>query len=257
MKPNSSNTGKRRKNRARGALAAPSLAADVREEVEAIVGHRFKTPELLDRALTHRSAAQGRAATWSNERLEFLGDRILGLVIVETLLERHPEAREGELAPRLNAVVSRETCALVGAEIGLGPYLFVDSAEKKSGGAMKPSLLANAVEAVIGAVYQDAGLTPARKIVLKLFKPHLAGVAVKPSDAKSALQEWAQGQGLAAPTYVAEGREGPDHAPVFKASVTVFGYATAVGLGSSKQTAERAAAQALMALITSEESNSP
>ena len=109
-RPNSSHTGKRRRNRARGAEAAPGLTPEQRDACEAAIAHRFKDPLLLDRAMTHRSATQGKAVAWSNERLEFLGDRVLGLVIVEALLVRFPDLREGDLAPRLNALVSRFRC---------------------------------------------------------------------------------------------------------------------------------------------------
>jgi ribonuclease-3 len=161
-RPNSSHTGKRRRNRAR-ADAAPSLTKEQRAACEEAIGYRFKDANLLDRAMTHRSAAHGKAIEWSNERLEFLGDRVLALAMVETLLERFPGMREGDLAPRFNALVSRETCAVIGADLGLGRFLIVDRAERSSGGPAKRSLLANAAEAVIGAIYLDGGLAKARK----------------------------------------------------------------------------------------------
>lgn len=249
MKPNSSNTGKRRRNRARGSASAPALTADQRAEAQEAVGHKFKNPELLDRAMTHRSAAQGRVVDWSNERLEFLGDRVLALVMVEALMERFEGAREGDLAPRLNTLVSRETCAVVGAELGLDRFIIVDRAERASGGPKKFSLLANAAEALIGAVYLDGGLPASRKFILKHWKVAMAGVKAAPRDPKSALQEWAQGEGRPAPVYLAAGREGPDHAPMFTASVEIAGYPKAKGVGASKQEAERAAAKAMLAII--------
>lgn len=245
-RPNSSHTGKRRRNRARGADAAPSLTAAQREACEEAIGHRFKDETLLNRAMTHRSAAQGKAVEWSNERLEFLGDRVLGLVIVQTLLERFPATREGELAPRLNALVSRDTCAIIGAELGLGQFLIVDKSERATGGAEKRSLLANAAEAVIGAIYTDAGLEKSRKFILKAWAKQIKGTAEKPRDPKSSLQEWAQAEGLSTPTYRHDGREGPDHAPVFTATVLVDGLKPATGSGASKQHAERAAAKAML-----------
>lgn len=248
-RPNSSNTGKRRRNRARAADVAPGLAPDQREACETAIGHRFKDPRLLDRAMTHRSAAQGRAAAWSNERLEFLGDRVLGLVIVETLLLRFPEAREGDLAPRLNALVSRETCAVVGADLGLGQWLIIDNAERSTGGPAKKSLLANAAEAVIGAVYLDGGLKAAEKLILKHWSTLLKASTDKPRDPKSSLQEWAQGAGLPTPTYRHDAREGPDHAPIFTATVHVEGHGPAKGTGPSKQEAERTAAKAMLDAI--------
>ena len=248
IKPNSSHTGKRRRNRARGE-PAPSLTKELRAACEEAIGHKFKDGDLLDRAMTHRSATQGRAVEWSNERLEFLGDRVLGLVIVEALMERFPTSREGDLAPRLNSLVSRETCAIIGAGLGLGKFLIVDRSERSTGGASKPSLLANAVEAVIGAVYTDAGLPAARKFILRHWADKLKAAAEKPRDPKSALQEWAQGQGLPTPSYRHDTRDGPDHAPVFTATVHVEGREAVAGTGASKQDAERSAARALLVQI--------
>ena len=247
-RPNSSHTGKRRRNRAR-AEGPPALAPEQREGLEEALGYHFKDEKLLDRAMTHRSAAQGHAAEWSNERLEFLGDRILGLVIVETLLERFPKMREGELAPRLNAMVSRETCAVVGASLGLGQFLIVDRSERATGGPEKPSLLANAIEALIGAIYTDGGLEKSRKFVLKVWKKQLQASPELGRDPKSALQEWTQGEGLSTPVYRHVSREGPDHAPVFTVTVNVRGHEPVPGVGSSKQLAEREAARAMLAAI--------
>lgn len=249
MRPNSSHTGKRRRNRARGQMEAPSLPSEQREACEAAIGRRFADPGLLDRAMTHRSAVQGRPSEWSNERLEFLGDRVLGLVMAETLLERFPGVREGELAPRLNLVVSRDACARIGAELGLGAFLIVDDAERSTGGAAKKSLLANAVEAAIGAIYMDGGLAAARGFILRCWKQALMEVSSAPRDPKTELQEWAQGQGHPTPRYLHEGREGPDHAPSFTVSVTIEGAPAARGEGPSKQDAERAAARAMLERI--------
>jgi len=247
-RPNSSHTGKRRRNRARGE-GPPTLTKELRAECEATLGHKFKQPELLDRAMTHRSAAQGKSAEWSNERLEFLGDRVLALVMVETLMERFPTAREGDLAPRLNSLVSRETCAVIGAELELWRFLIVDRAERATGGPNKPTLLANAAEAVIGAIYLDAGLKAAEKFLLKRWAAMLKANEVRPRDPKSALQEWVQGEGLPTPSYRHDARDGPDHAPVFTATVHVQGRPPAKGAGSSKQEAEREAAKAMLAEI--------
>ncbi len=248
-RPNSSHTGKRRRNRARGSDAAPSLTVEKREACEVAIGYRFKDPLLLDRAMTHRSATQGKAVAWSNERLEFLGDRVLGLVIVEALLVRFPDLREGDLAPRLNALVSRDTCAIIGSDLGLGQYLIVDHSERATGGPTKRSLLANAAEAVIGAVYLDGGLKAAEKFILKHWAALLKASNDKPRDPKSALQEWAQGEGLPTPTYRHDAREGPDHAPVFTATVLIQGHDPVSGSGASKQHAERDAAQKMLAAI--------
>jgi ribonuclease-3 len=247
-RPNSSNTGKRRRNRAR-AEGPPGLAPEQRDACQDAIGYRFKNPDLLDRAMTHRSATQGKTAEWSNERLEFLGDRVLGLVMVETLMERFPKLREGELAPRLNTLVSRKACAVIGSELGLGRFIIVDQSERSTGGADKPSLLANAIEAIIGAIYTDAGLDRARKVTLKHWQRLLGDTVETPRDPKSALQEWAQGAGLRAPAYRQIAREGPDHAPVFTVTVVVDGHQPLPGIGSSKQLAEREAARAMLTAI--------
>lgn len=247
-RPNSSNTGKRRRNRAR-AEGPPGLTSEQRDLCQDAIGYRFKDLDLLDRAMTHRSATQGKTAEWSNERLEFLGDRVLGLVMVETLMERFPKLREGELAPRLNTVVSRKACAVIGAELGLGRFIIVDQSERSTGGADKPSLLANAIEAIIGAIYTDAGLERARKVTLKHWQKLLGETTETPRDPKSALQEWAQGAGLPAPAYRQIAREGPDHAPVFTVTVLVEGHQPLSGVGSSKQLAEREAAHAMLTAI--------
>lgn len=247
-RPNSSNTGKRRRNRAR-AEGPPGLDPEQRDACQDAIGYRFKDPDLLDRAMTHRSATQGKTAEWSNERLEFLGDRVLGLVMVETLMERFPTLREGDLAPRLNTLVSRKACAVIGVELGLGRFIIVDQSERSTGGADKPSLLANAIEAIIGAIYTDAGLERARKVTLKLWHKLLGETTETPRDPKSALQEWAQGAGLPAPAYRQIAREGPDHAPVFTVTVLIEGQQPLPGIGSSKQLAEREAARAMLTAI--------
>jgi len=248
-RPNSSHTGKRRRNRSR-AEAKPSLTGEQRAACEEQIGYRFADPKLLDRAMTHRSASNGRTAELSNERLEFLGDRVLGLVVAEALMVRFPMAREGELAPRLNAVVSREACAGVGVALGLDQQLIVDKSESTNGVAARRTLLANAAEAVLGAVYLDGGLRQAEKFVLRHWGSLLGAASETPRDPKSALQEWAQGRGLATPVYSHDARSGPDHAPVFTVTVRITGHAPVSASGASKQQAEREAARAMLATIT-------
>lgn len=246
MRPSSAATGKRRKNRARGDRQPPALSNETRAECEAAIRYSFKSAVLLDRALTHRSAAQGHVAEWSNERLEFLGDRVLGLIVSEALLEMYPLAREGDLAPRLNAIVSRETCGRIAAALGIGAFLLIDRAEKAAGGAEKPTLLANAMEALLGAVYLDKGLAAARTFVKTHWKAAIQEAVDLRRDPKSALQEWAQGRGLPTPSYRHAAPSGPDHAPSFTARVIVAGFAEAEGSGATKQDAERAAARAFL-----------
>lgn len=249
-RPNSSHTGKRRKNRSRARRAsAPALSAEQRAELERLAGHAFADPAMLDRAMTHSSAVPGDAARLSNERLEFLGDRVLGLAAAGELIKRFETEREGGLAPRLNALVNRVTCAEIAEAIGLGEFLLLDGAERARGGAARQSILANAMEALIGAIYLDGGLASAEAFVAKHWKAAFKSLSETPQDPKSRLQEELQGKGRPAPVYRQTSREGPDHAPVFKVEVMVEGEAPATGEGASKQAAERAAASAMLTVL--------
>ncbi|MFN3577065.1 MAG: ribonuclease III [Tabrizicola sp.] len=211
---------------------------------QARLGHQFRKPELLLRAVTHASI--GTATRPDNQRLEFLGDRVLGLVMAEALLAADPEAREGQLAPRFNALVRKETCADVAREIGLGEVLKLGRSEMLTGGRRKEALLGDALEAVIAAVYQDAGFEAARALVLRLWGGRIAAVKPDARDAKTSLQEWAQARGMPPPGYEEAGRSGPDHAPVFTVRVTLANGETAEATAGSKRAAEQAAAQALL-----------
>lgn len=246
MKPNSAQLGKRRRNRAKGRTQPPALSMEVRDRLETALGRRFADPALLDRALTHRSANPAGPAEWSSERLEFLGDRVLGLVIADALLERHPLEREGRLALRLNALVQRDACVRRALKLSLDEALLVDPRERDGTGGLKPSILADAMEAVIGAVYLDGGLPAARTFVLSLWKEEFQSAGDPTKDPKSALQEWAQGDGRATPVYISAGRFGPDHAPVFRMQVHIEGELPALGEGPTKQEAEREAARAML-----------
>jgi ribonuclease-3 len=218
------------------------------DALEQRIGYRFKDRALLERALTHASVGDGAARPGlDNERLEFLGDRVLGLLTAERLIERDPAASEGDLAPRLNALVNRTTCARVARDIALGPALRLSGAETRTGGRDKESILADGCEALIAALYQDGGLEETRRIFLDIWDAEFQALsAPRPKDAKTLLQEWAQGRGRPLPVYTVVKREGPDHAPVFTDHLTVEGYAGAEGHGSSRQTAEKSAAQALI-----------
>lgn len=216
------------------------------KDLEQRLGHKFKNQDLLERALTHASVRGGRKAKRDNERLEFIGDRVLGLAIVEAISQAFPDAREGELARRYNAMVKGETCAEIGRELGLGPFLILSDSEDSSGGREKDTILADAVEAVLGAIFLDGGFDLAREVVLGLWEPLLAAGGNEPVDAKSVLQEWAQGQGGALPKYIEVSRDGPDHAPRFTTEVRITGCAPAVGKGRSKRQAEQAAALTLL-----------
>ncbi len=209
------------------------------------LGHRFTRPDLLIEALTHPSKASGL----DNQRLEFLGDRVLGLVIAEALLAQDPAAKEGQLAPRLNALVRKETCAEVAAEVDLGVALRLGRSEMISGGRRKAALLGDAMEAVIAAVYLDAGMEAARALVLRLWGPRIAGAQVQTQDAKTALQEWAQARGMGPPVYADLSRAGPDHAPVFRVEVRLADGRMAQAEAASKRAAQQLAAEALLAAL--------
>ena len=215
--------------------------------LQAHLGYAFRDPALLEQALTHSSVGDGARRAADNERLEFLGDRVLGLLTAERLIALDPGASEGDLAPRLNALVSRQTCARVARRMDLGPALRLSPAETRTGGRDKDSILAGACEAVVAALYQDGGLEAASPVFLRFWAEEFAALSEpRPKDAKTRLQEWAQGRGRPLPTYSQIGREGPDHAPVFTVGVAVEGCAPARGDGSSRQLAEKAAAQALL-----------
>jgi len=223
-------------------VSRPALAA-----LEARLGHSFADPALLRTALTHGSATEARAGAGaqSYERLEFLGDRVLALLLAEWLLERHPDEREGQIARRHAQVVRREALAEVAGRIGLGPHLLLARAEAEQGGRDKPSVLADACEAVIGALYLDGGLAAARGFVRAAWAPILDGITGPPKDAKTALQEWLQARGHPLPGYAEVARSGPEHAPAFRVLAEGGGLG-AEGEGASKRAAEQVAAAALL-----------
>ncbi len=224
------------------------LSADLQAFADRI-GHDFARPELLVRALTH--ASMSSAHRDDNERLEFLGDRVLGLAMAEALLEADPNAPEGALAPRFNALVRKEACADVARAVDLGTVLKLGRSERKTGGRRKDALLADAMEAVIAAVYLDAGFPAARDLVRRLWGDRIDAVEDDARDAKTALQEWAQARGQVPPDYVELARSGPDHAPVFTIEVRLQSGETAKAEAGSKRQAEQAAAKALLGKVES------
>ena len=223
------------------------LSADL-TAFQARLGHQFEKPAHLVRAVTHASITTPNRD--DNQRLEFLGDRVLGLVMADALLAADPSAAEGQLAPRFNALVRRETCAEVARQIDLGAVLKLGRSEMKSGGRRKEALLADAMEAVIAAVYQDAGFAAARDVVLTLWGRRINNVAEDARDPKTALQEWAQAQGDTPPSYVEVGREGPDHQPVFTIEVRLASGEREQASAGSKRHAEQAAAKALLERVS-------
>jgi len=232
--------------------------AEIREltldpSFEAVLGHDFTRPELLREALTHRSAAQGHSGRGrtraSNERLEFIGDRVLGLTMAEWLAERFPREQEGELGRRLAYLVSQPVLAGVAETVGLAAALSVSPGEARAGVAKRATVLADALEAALGALYLDGGLEVAREFVRRAWNDAMIEQADPPKDAKTALQEWAQKRGKDLPIYEVTDRSGPPHAPAFTVTVTV-GFAAATGIGGNKRAAEQLAAEALLTRLS-------
>jgi len=219
--------------------------------------YRFRQPDMLEEALTHSSAClvRGRGGVSGKpraayERLEFLGDRVLGLAVAEMLFFRFPQENEGALARRHAALVRREALARVAMILGLDSALVMSKGEEDSGGRQNPTMLADACEAILGAVYADGGLEAAVTIVRRHWEPMMAESVTPPKDAKTALQEWAQGRGKPLPAYQTLGMEGPQHDPIFLISVTVEGFEPVTGRGASKRVAEQAAATAMLEKVT-------
>ena len=213
-----------------------------------VLGHQFADGALLDEALTHASVNPGRrgGAQHANERLEFLGDRVLGLVMATWLLELFPQEAEGALAKRYAALVRQEALADVARSISLGDYLRLSRGEDSSGGRDNAAILADACEAVLGALYLDGGLDAARRFVRTHWQSRIRGERAPPRDPKTALQEWAQHHGLPLPEYTEAGRTGPDHAPQYTVRVEVVGQGGATASGSTKRAAEKGAAAELL-----------
>jgi ribonuclease III len=224
--------------------ARPSLA-----DLETRLGYRFKDDALARRALSHISSfsaggLEGRLGSY--ERLEFLGDRVLGLVVADMLYEAFPQATEGELSIRLAALVRREACAEIAAAWDVGPHLSLGSGEAQAGGRKKGTILADACESLIGAIFLDGGFAASRDVIVSAWAPRMRAVLSPARDAKTLLQEWAQARALGAPNYQEIGRSGPDHAPQFTVRVSLRGYESEIGAASSKRAAEQAAAGAFM-----------
>jgi ribonuclease-3 len=233
----------------RGAVSAPDAPADPVAALTARIPHGFTRPDLLQHALTHRSAADPRNRMLdSNERLEFVGDRVLALLMAEWLAERFPAEREGDLGKRLGALVSQEALAKVAIGLGVAAALRVTPNEERSGVRNRASVLSDAVEAILGAIYLDGGLPPARDLVRREWAPLLEASARPPVSPKTRLQEWTLGRGLGLPEYLLVSTTGPSHHPVFVVRVLAAGQ-DAEGRGESKRAAEQAAAESLLAVL--------
>jgi len=220
------------------------------EDLSHALDHRFDRIALLRQAVTHPSADGERGRASAFERLEFLGDRVLGLVVAEMLLERYPDEAEGDLARRQAALVNRDQVARVALALGIDRVLVLSKGEQEAGGHANPAMLADACEAVLGALFQDGGFQAAARIVRACWQPLMEESAAPPRDAKTALQEWAQARGRPLPSYAVLSREGPAHGPKFHVTVSVTGEAQAEGRGASKRAAEQAAAAALLERVT-------
>jgi ribonuclease-3 len=230
------------------AAAERSAAETLRVDLEARLGHAFQDRTLLDEALTHASVrGRGRrpARPASNERLEFLGDRVLGLAVADSLIRRFPSEPEGALTPRLGALVSEPTLAEVARELDLGTVLEVAPGQSNLD-RDAPALLADALEAVLAAVYLDAGFAAAANVVERLFAGRIATALAPPKDAKSTLQEWAQGQARPLPVYEVVRIDGPAHAPTFEVRAALGDERQATAVAGSKRAAEQAAAALLL-----------
>lgn len=216
-------------------------------ELQERIGFRFRDVNLLHLALTHGSANFGKPGAPDYDRLEFLGDRVLGLAIAEHLFQTFPSAEEGELARRYNRLVRKEACAEVAEELDLGAFVILGDSEAMAGGRRKSTILADVCEAILGAVYVDGGWEPARELVHRYWNKRAMEASAAPVDAKTALQEWVQRSGTSAlPRYVLIENQGSDHEPSFVYEVRVEGLLPAQGMGRSRRSAEQAAATALL-----------
>jgi ribonuclease-3 len=216
-------------------------------ELERRIGHSFADRDLLERALTHASVGDGAKAVRHNERLEFLGDRVLNLCAAERLMALDPDAREGEMSRLLASLVNYHACARAAKRAGLPEALRLSASATKVGARKSDAVLGDACEALIAALYIDAGLECARAFFLKFWDEEFARLdEPRSKDPKTELQEWAQGLGLPLPAYEVVGREGPDHAPSFTVRVSIEGFAPEQAAGRSRQDAEKAAAQLML-----------
>ncbi|SCA55095.1 RNase III [Candidatus Terasakiella magnetica] len=220
-------------------------------QLEQTIGYKFEDKSRLKLALVHSSTHRRKkdGSAHDNERLEFLGDRVLGLVIADILLKRFPKDTEGDLARRHTALVRKEALARVSMNIELGQYIDMLEAEAALGGRENPAILANACEAVIAALFLDGGLSVAQDFITKFWAELILEDPTPPQDNKTALQEWAQGQGLPLPDYKIVTQTGPAHAPLFEIEVRVLNHPPQRAQGSSKRKAEQAAAGELLKVL--------
>lgn len=238
---------KRKRLRASAQASEPALSAEAIEEIETAIDYAFRDKPRLMRAMTHPSALSATdAAKHSNQRLEFLGDRVLGLVIAERLFERYPNEREGDLAPRLNRLVRKEACAAAFKRLDIARHILMAENEIANGGQARESTLGDACEALIAAIYLDGGFGKARAFIERAWSNQFSQSGDRIRHPKSLLQEWAQANGYDLPRYETISRQGPDHAPIFRIRVSISDALAAEGESSSKADAELEAAEALL-----------
>lgn len=222
------------------------------KKLEAVLGYSFKDRHILSRALTHTSMTQSaKSDAASYERLEFLGDRVLGLVMAQWLLAEFPDENEGAIAKRHAALVCGDTLASIAQDIAIGDYIVMSEAEKKSGGQRKETILADCMEAILGAVYSDGGLDVAQTLIGTVWKDRIRHNLEPPVDYKSALQERLQARGMPLPEYRFIDREGPDHQPVFTVECRVENEPVVTAVAESKKAAEKLAAEKMLKLLES------
>ena len=220
------------------------------QTVEKILTYTFQDKTLLERALTHSSLGVA-----DYERLEFLGDRVLGLIIAEELFKKFPKEKEGLLAKRFSGLVQRETLAAIAIETDLSQSILLSDQERLAGGLKNENLLSDIVEALLGAMYMDGGISPCKNFVLKAWKSHFDEMKLPPQEPKTVLQEWAQARGLNPPSYTIIKQEGPDHAPLFTIEVALDTFGVEHAKGHSRRTAEKIAAQAFLEKLMPEGEN--
>lgn len=224
-------------------------------DIEKILGYEFTSRILLDEALTHPSISLQRGekeVIFNYERLEFLGDAVLSLVIAELLINKYPNEREGALAKRHSGLVHGEALAIIADDLGIGEHIMMTSGESASGGRQNRSNMENVLEAIIGAIYMDGGIEPAKKFIKKYWEQSITEMVDPPKDAKTSLQEWAQGNGLPIPIYEVVKTSGPAHEPFFTVKVVIHNMEPMVAEGKSKKKAEKAAAELMLEKISKE-----
>ena len=217
-------------------------------ELETLLGYQFSDKKLLALALTHRSLVRDGGEP-SNQRLEFLGDSVLGLTIAEMLYHAFPDEAEGDLSKRLVSLVNGELLSVIAQEMRLGEHLTMGGGEEEQGGRQNPSNLEDACEALLGAVYLDGGLAAVQQIITRFWQPYAHAMKAPPKDAKTTLQEWAQARGLPLPDYILISSDGPSHAPLFVVEVAVKGQLAVRAEAGVKKQAERLAAEKLLSQL--------